>query len=88
MLVEDGFANTNKATLDSYLDEFDKNVANNLYGDITKEIVGAIYTEAHKFFLRKNNYAMAKEYLKRGLKISPQNSILKEKLELIKKSGY
>ncbi len=87
-LVEDDFITVSKTSLDKYLDDFDKKVQDNLFREITKEVVAAIYTEAHKHFLRKNNYVMAKEYLKRGLKISPQNSILLEKLDLIRKSGH
>jgi hypothetical protein len=43
------------------------------------------YIEASRIYVVKNNYTKAKEYLKRGLALFPDNERLREYYDVIKK---
>ncbi len=83
-LFEDG----DKASIDSYLLNFNKNVEANTYGELKDAIVAAVYDAAQRYFISKNKYALAKDYIQKGLKLSPNNTELLDKLKLITGSGY
>lgn len=61
---------------DKYLLKFE--TLHSIYpgGDISFELIGKAYSSAGMYFFRKGNYKKAKEYIERGLVLSPQNPIL------------
>lgn len=73
-----------RKTMDAFLAKFDREVKENLFGDLKDEIVGVIYAEAQRFFIKLNNFTLAKEYIQRGLQLSPNNKLLMDKLNYLK----
>ncbi|MDB5225874.1 MAG: hypothetical protein JWN78_67 [Bacteroidota bacterium] len=82
------FEKSDKHKIDVYIADFDKSIQDNIYGEVSDQLTSAVYIAAQKYFLKQNNFYLAKEYIKKGLKLSPNNSMLQEKWKLISDSGH
>ncbi len=72
-IATDHFNNGNIATGDEYLLKFEQIKETIPAGDLPIDLVADAYSSAGMHYFRRGNYKKAKEYIKRGLVISPNN---------------
>jgi tetratricopeptide (TPR) repeat protein len=69
----DCFEDRNISLGDEYLLKFEKLIKEELCGDLPLDAVANAYSSGGIYYFRKGNYTKAKEYIYRGLKVSPNN---------------
>ncbi len=58
------------------------------YIDYEQEVIASIYGEACAFQYRQKNYSKGKRILQEGISLAPDNDFLKNRYEIVRKSGY
>ncbi len=85
LLAEEYFEDENLVEGDKFLKGFETLYLSDTTLEFNQGDFASVYIEASGCYVRKNNYTKAREYIKRGLTLFPENERLKELLSALKK---